>query len=73
MVLGIVMILISLLLPGLRGAREAARTAICLSNQKQIAAALATYANASKEVIPREGTDVIEAHNEVQRRFRILG
>ncbi len=45
--------------------------AICLSNQKQIAAALATYANASKEVIPREGTDVVEAHNDVERRSRI--
>ncbi len=70
-VLGIIMILISLLLPGMRGAREAARTTICLSNQKQIAAGLATYANASKDVIPREGTDVIEAHDDVQRRFRI--
>ena len=70
-VLGIIMILISLLLPGLRGAREAARTTICLSNQKQIASAMATYANSSKEFIPREGTDVVEAQNEVQRRSRI--
>ena len=70
-VLGIIMILISLLLPGLRGAREAARTTICLSNQKQIGAALMTYANASKDCIPREGTDSWEATTEWQRRWRL--
>lgn len=71
-VLAIVMILISILLPGLRGAREAARTTICLSNQKQIAAALGTYANASKDIICREGTDVEEANGDpVRRRLRL--
>jgi prepilin-type processing-associated H-X9-DG protein len=71
-VLGIIMILISILLPSLRGAREAGRATVCLSNQKQISAALATYANSSKDVIPREGTDVIEANGDpIRRRMRI--
>ena len=52
-VLAVIMVLISLLLPGLRGAREAGRTAVCLSNQKQtLRAAISTYANSSKEVHP---------------------
>jgi prepilin-type N-terminal cleavage/methylation domain-containing protein/prepilin-type processing-associated H-X9-DG protein len=71
-VLAVIIILISLLLPGLRGARDAGRTAVCLSNQKQISAAVANYANASKDTIPREGTDVVEANgDETRRRYRI--
>jgi len=70
-VIAIIAILIALLLPGLRGAREAGRTAVCLSNEKQITSGMASYANVSKDIIPREGTVVIEATNEQQRRSRL--
>ncbi|HYE62898.1 MAG TPA: DUF1559 domain-containing protein [Phycisphaerales bacterium] len=50
----IIGILLGLLLPGLRKAREAGRAVVCLSNQRQIGAALMSYANAYKEWIPRE-------------------
>lgn len=55
-VLVIIMILVSLLLVGLRGAREAARTTVCLSNQRQIALAALNYANQNRDHILREGS-----------------
>lgn len=70
-VIGIIMILISLLITGLHGAREAGRTAVCLSNQKQISAAMVTYLNSSKDIIPREGTVVVEGRTEIERRSRL--
>jgi prepilin-type N-terminal cleavage/methylation domain-containing protein/prepilin-type processing-associated H-X9-DG protein len=70
-VIAIIMILISILLPSLRGARETARKAVCLSNQKQIGAAMGTYANVSKDILPREGTVVEVGRNETERRMRI--
>jgi prepilin-type N-terminal cleavage/methylation domain-containing protein/prepilin-type processing-associated H-X9-DG protein len=54
-VIAIVAVLLSILLPSLSKAREAARRVICASNQRQIAIAMTTYANANKEMIPREG------------------
>ncbi len=53
-VIAIIAILISLLLPSLRGAREGARATVCLSNQRQIGAALLMYSEANKEWTPRE-------------------
>lgn len=53
-VIAIIALLIGLLLPSLKGAREAARQAVCLSNQRQIGAATALYAESQKEYIPRE-------------------
>ena len=47
--IAIVAVLISLLMPGLRGARDAARSASCLSNQRQLITAWNLYANASRE------------------------
>lgn len=44
-VLAIVAVLVSLLVPGLRHAREAAREATCLSNQRQLGLGWAMYAN----------------------------
>ncbi len=55
-VIGIIVLLISILLPSLRGAREAARSVKCLSNERQILSALGMYLNVYKDVIPREGT-----------------
>src|SRR5262245_50596171 len=54
-VIPIIAVLISLLLPALRHAREAGRAAVCLSNQRQIATALNVYANTYRDYIPREG------------------
>jgi prepilin-type processing-associated H-X9-DG protein len=70
-VIAIIAILIAILLPSLRGARESGRMAVCLSNQKQIATALANYGVANKDVVPREGSVVLEATNEFQKRFRL--
>jgi prepilin-type N-terminal cleavage/methylation domain-containing protein/prepilin-type processing-associated H-X9-DG protein len=53
-VIAIVALLIGLLLPALKGAREAGRQAVCLSNQRQIGIALMQYAQELKEYGPRE-------------------
>ncbi|MCC6677112.1 MAG: DUF1559 domain-containing protein [Phycisphaerales bacterium] len=53
-VIAIIALLLAILLPGLAGARNSARAAVCLSNQRQIGLALMMYANANKEYIPRE-------------------
>ena len=42
-IVSIIAILITLLLPSLRKAREASRHAVCMSNQKQIGMAIITY------------------------------
>jgi prepilin-type N-terminal cleavage/methylation domain-containing protein len=51
-VIGIIAVLISLLLPALNKAREAARRAACLSNLHQIHVMLVMYANANKDQVP---------------------
>lgn len=53
-VIAIIALLIGLLLPALRGARESARTVKCLVNQRQIGTALLMYAEWYKEYTPRE-------------------
>jgi prepilin-type N-terminal cleavage/methylation domain-containing protein/prepilin-type processing-associated H-X9-DG protein len=53
-VIAVIAILISLLLPALRHARDSGRTAVCLSNQRSILTALGAYADDSKRMIPRE-------------------
>jgi prepilin-type N-terminal cleavage/methylation domain-containing protein/prepilin-type processing-associated H-X9-DG protein len=56
-VIAVIALLISLLLPALAGAREAGRAVRCLSNERQIGAAMMLYAGANKEFVPREGVD----------------
>src|SRR5689334_11216484 len=53
-VIAVIALLIGILLPALRGAREAGRTVKCLANQKQIGTALMMYAESMKEYTPRE-------------------
>ena len=53
-VISVIALLIGLLLPALAKAREAGRRVVCLSNQRQIGMALATYMNFYKEYMPRE-------------------
>jgi len=54
-VIGIIALLISILLPALNRARESAKTAACLSNQRQIAMAMIMYANDNKGSLPPYG------------------
>ncbi|MEA2708859.1 MAG: hypothetical protein QOF78_1460 [Phycisphaerales bacterium] len=51
-VIGIIAVLISVLLPTLRSAREAANRTQCLSNLRQIGTMLQMYANLSKGKVP---------------------
>jgi len=51
-VIGIIAVLISMLLPALSKAREAANRTNCLSDLRQIHIMLAMYANLNKDVVP---------------------
>ncbi len=51
-VIGIVALLISILLPSINAARSQANTTACLSNIRQVGAAILMYANASKGSLP---------------------
>src|SRR5205823_3548452 len=51
-VIGIIAVLISILLPSLNKAREAAKRAQCLSNLKQMAILVNMYANSFKGQVP---------------------
>jgi len=51
-VVAIIAVLIALLLPALGNARNAAKAAVCLSNQKQIGGAILSYANDYEDYIP---------------------
>lgn len=51
-VIGIIAVLISMLLPAMGRAREAARQAICLSNLRQVHNLFVLYANANRDRVP---------------------
>src|SRR5688500_14169307 len=51
-VIGIIAILISILLPTLRSARQSAKNVQCLSNLRQIGMACVMYMQANKGVLP---------------------
>ena len=55
-VIGIIAILIGVLLPALRRAREAARQVACLSNMRQLSYATIMFANDHKGVLPARST-----------------
>lgn len=51
-VVAIISVLVALLLPAVNRIRQAAKTAICLSNQRQLGMTLFAYATASRGVMP---------------------
>jgi len=55
-VIAIIALLASLLMPALRGARERAKAAVCMSNLREIYAAFAGYASMFDDKIPPPGT-----------------
>ena len=58
-VIGIIAVLISILLPALRKAREQARMVVCASNERQILAAVFMYAQDNKRLPVPEGGYII--------------
>lgn len=56
-VISIIALLISILLPSLRGARDSARTTQCLANQHSLGHAYVLYINDYKELLPCAETD----------------
>lgn len=54
-VIGIIAVLIAILLPALGKAREQARIATCLSNQRQVATTFLMYAHEYKGILPPYG------------------
>ena len=51
-VVAIIALLIALLLPAVKNAREVARASMCMSNQRQVHLGYASYANDEYEVVP---------------------
>jgi prepilin-type N-terminal cleavage/methylation domain-containing protein len=58
-VVAIIGILVSLLLPSLRNARDKARLAVCMSNLKQIGLANSFYLDDSNGIFPRKAADAV--------------
>ncbi len=56
-VVAIIALLISILLPALRNAREQGKQAVCLANQKTLALSFALYANDNKDAIVSSWND----------------
>lgn len=59
-VVAIIALLISILLPSLRMARESGKASVCLSQQHQIGIGLAVYAHDNKGFLPRQYATWIE-------------
>jgi prepilin-type processing-associated H-X9-DG protein len=55
-VIFVIALLVAILLPALARARESARAAACLSNERQINIAMNAYANDFRDYVAREGT-----------------
>jgi prepilin-type N-terminal cleavage/methylation domain-containing protein/prepilin-type processing-associated H-X9-DG protein len=77
-VIGIIAVLISILLPSLNKARQAAQKVECLSNLRQLGLTLRLYAHANRDYVPVGYVpNLMQANYEVyqweKRRYRIFG
>ena len=63
-VVSIIALLISILLPSLKRAREQTKSTLCLSNMRQIGLALQTYAMENREYIPASSCPAAESPEE---------
>ncbi len=70
-VVAVMAILVGILLPALAKARAASRATVCLSNQRQIGAALMMYAEQYREIIPREGVVPVGGNPPRPRRAQL--
>jgi prepilin-type N-terminal cleavage/methylation domain-containing protein len=74
-VIGIIAVLISLLLPALNKAKEAANRANCLSNLRQVHQAFMMYSLAFKDQVPlghlRGGTETSAANDQYQFNYAV--
>ncbi|MCC6659789.1 MAG: type II secretion system protein [Phycisphaerales bacterium] len=61
--IAVIALLVGILLPALRHAREAARSAVCLSNLRQMAAAISIYADENRGVGPALGEPYLTLPN----------
>jgi prepilin-type N-terminal cleavage/methylation domain-containing protein len=62
-VISIIALLIAMLLPSLAASRQAAKNAVCLSNQRQLAIAGYSYATDDRGNVLRDDSDVNIAHS----------
>lgn len=58
-VIGIIAVMISILLPALSAARQAAQASVCLSNVRQLSAMLMVYVNENNGWLPEENGDYV--------------
>jgi prepilin-type N-terminal cleavage/methylation domain-containing protein len=70
-VIALIAILVGILLPALGKAREAARQAECLSNQRQVGMGSTLYANEWDDYVPREGWADIPPPANPEARARV--
>ena len=62
-VIAIIAVLVGILFPALRGAREAGKTSLCLANQRSLAQSVTAYAGDFKEAIVSSWTRVSEINS----------
>src|SRR5438270_5316559 len=72
-VIGIIGLLISILLPALRKAREQANAVICQSNQRQLMIAFLMFANDHQQHLPGNYFDSMYQQSDPEKRDWLLG
>ncbi len=69
-VISIIALLVGLLLPSLAAARRAAKTTVCLSNQRQVGTGVLSFAADYKDFLPENRTSIVGVGH-TSWRFRI--
>ena len=72
-VIGIIGLLISILLPALRKAREHANAVVCQSNQRQLIMAFLMFANDHQQHLPGNYFDAASQQRDPEKRDWLLG